>query len=208
MRETLDCYRLFEKHMEAFNTSETFTEFIEKANLMHLEKYAGGWVENAFETMKAGKKTNRGLLFPKANKFSDLFQEAFFIPTDSKDKPQGSIFVSGNAGFSRHAGGKRGYSERTPGTRSHYGAKFYGTYVIPKPEIHKHISGKYNYSFEAIKREDGILIIANLHDYIGGDWIALLDVSEDIRSLFDTDTQEMLSKERQAEIEVWGESRF
>lgn len=206
LRTTEDAYALFEKHPDAFTASSNFTEFYKAANLNHLDAYAGGWVEDAFQTLKVGKRTHRALLFPQATKFSDLFDKAYFLPTDAKDKPQGVYFVSGSRGgaIAMHVGGKRGWSERTPDTRSHYGAKFYGTYAAPCAKL-RTMMGKGGFSFEAIRREDGILICVRQHDYVGSDWVALLDLSENIETLFDDETRALLAAERQAAIDAWGE---
>lgn len=202
IRDAFDAYAFFKKHQEAFDKSETFTEFINQAGLQHMDNWIGGWIEDAYATMKAGKTTTyRPLAFPKANKYADLFTAAIFIPTDERNKPQGYRFMSG---FSKHCGGTRGWSKRTPSTRSHYGAKFYGTYVKPLPEVDRvHGFHREGYSFEAINREDGILIIARHHNGIFQQWIALLDKSENIETMFDADTQEFIAKERQAELDAW-----
>lgn len=209
MRDAFEAYTLFKKHPEATATAQNFTEFCKLANLAHLEKYAGGWIDRAFNTFKAGKETLSPLYFPAASKFSELFEAAYLIETNSKNKPVGVIFLGGNDGFSRHLGGRRGWSERTPDTRSHYGAKFYGTYVKPTRAM-LDVCGPYHgqYSFEAIRRTDGILITVHTHAYIGSTWLALLDLSEDIRAYFDDETRAMLAAERQAEFDAWGNTKL
>lgn len=207
MRTADECYRLFKKHQAAADASATFTEFYKSAGLNHLEPYAGGWVEKVFRGFKAGKETYKPLEFPTANKFSDLFTSATLIPIDMKQKPAGVVFLGGNAGYAKHLGGRRGWSERTPDTRCHYGAKFYGTYVTPCDAVVA-VFGKYEYSFEAIRRTDGILITAQPRDYIGSTWLALLDLSEDITTVLDETTQNLIKQEQQAEIDAWGEVRL
>jgi len=199
LHKTEDAYALFRKHNDAFKVSDNFTTFIQLAGLNHLDNYIGGWIEAAFNTFKAGKETYRPLLMPNASKFSDLFTAAYFLPTDQKDKPEGVKFLGGNAGLCGHMGGTRGWSERSPDTRSHYGCKFYGTYVLPIEKInHK------NTSFEAIRRTDGILIIIRSTHYVGEDWVALLDPDANIEEMFDEETRAFLAKERQAALDAWG----
>lgn len=199
MRETSDCYNLFRKYKSEFNTSKDFADFCQITKLSYLLDYVGGWVEQAYWTMKAGKETHRGLKLPNANRFSDLFTEVYLLPTDMNNKPEGVHFLGGDAGFTKHLGGTRGWSKTCEGARSQYGAKFYGTYVVPIESITYK-----NTSFEAITRTDGILITIQSHNYTGCDWIALLDLTEDIKTLYDDDTKAMLAKERQAEIDAWG----
>lgn len=166
--------------------------------------------EDTRKEARAGKRTYRALLFPHANKFSDLFIAAYFIPTDAKVKPAGARFVSGSRGGAPCGcmGGKRGRSERTPNTRSHYGGKFYGTYAVPCAELAPLLrtprGENYSYSFEAIRREDGILILARRSDCIGDTWLALLDLSENIEDMFDDETRAFLAAERQAAVDAWG----
>jgi len=210
MREPWDLYKLVDQHPEAFKASANLAEFIEATGMHWLDGYVGYWADDAFATAKAGKRTHRPLIFPNANKYTDLFKRALFLPTDDKNKPPEARFLGGNDGFARHCGGKRGWSTTTPDIPSHYGAKFYGTYVIPLPEVARVVKprGGYTYSFEAIKREDGILITINRSDYIGCDWAALLDVTEDIRTMFDDETKAFLDRERQAELDAWNTTRF
>ena len=199
MRDTPDCYMLFKKHKELFDQANTFTEFCNFLGLTYLQRYIGGWVESAFDTFKAGKETRRPLVIPNASKFSDLFTAAYFIITDQKNKPEGVKFLGGNSGLCGHMGGTRGWSKTCEGTRSHYGGKFYGTYVVPIEKINYK-----NSSFEAIKRTDGILITCKSHDYCGEDWVALLDVNEKIEDMFDDETKAFLAAERQAAENAWG----
>lgn len=217
MRDAFDCYALFKKHPAAFESAATFTEFYTAAGLDYLERYAGGWVESAFETAKAGKATRRPLIFPRAAKFADLFTAAFFLQTDSKSIPRGACFMSGRPTSRKegdfapapcgHMGGTRGYSERTPGTRSHYGTKFYGSYVVPSDEVRgaceSYFGKNQSFSFEAIAREDGVLIIARW-PYPGEMWLALLDQGETVEALFDDETRAFITKEKQAAVDAWG----
>lgn len=203
---TYDCYILFEQYINEFESAKDFSEFCVMVNKTHLERYY--WVELSFYTMKAGKKTNKPLIVPNASKFSDLFTNAILIETNNKHKPIDTHYVSGDAGLSKFCGGIRGYSKTTPDIRSHYGAKFYGTYVTPNDktkELIKTYCCDKNYSFEAIRRKDGILITVKPNSYPGCSWLALLDSSDNVDTLFDEETRQFLERERKAEIEAWGE---
>jgi hypothetical protein len=199
LRDCFDCYTLFEKHKEAFDASANFGEFIEKAGLKHLDGYVGHWVEDVFQTFKAGKKTCRGLMFPNANKFTDLFSAAYFA-TDQNKIP-GAVYLGGSGALHKHCGGIYGWSKTSPDIKSHYGAKWYSTRVVPREEIAEKL-GK-SYSLEAVKREDGILILHNPHGYVGSTWLALLDLSENIETLFDDTTREFIAMDRKAEMDAW-----
>lgn len=206
LRDTFECYTLFKKHPEAFETSTNFGEFIAAASLEYLRDYAGGWVELAFSTMKAGKETYRPLYFPKAEKFNDLFTAGFFIPTDAKMKPAGSHYIGGDAGLARHCEGIRGWSKNMPDVRSHYGTKFYGSYVIPTDDVKAACLGYFGkgetVSFEAINRDDGVLITARW-SYPGEIWLALLEKGANIETLFDETTRAFIAAEHQADIDAW-----
>jgi hypothetical protein len=203
VRETNDCYRLFHQHQVVFDASTNFIEFCDLAKLFYLLDYKNGWVEQAYWTLKAGKETYRGLRLPNANKFSDLFTQIYLIETNQRDKPEGAKFIGGSAGFAKHLGGTRGWSKTCPDTRSQYGSKFYGSYVVPIENINFKDT-----SFEAITRTDGILITIRSHDYTGCDWIALLALSENIRTYYDDKTKAFLAIEREAEIAAWGDSKL
>jgi hypothetical protein len=205
-----DFYTAFDEHSDAFKQAASFAEFCKLAGLDYLSRYV--WASDVFETAKAGKRTYHALKFPNANKFSDLFEAAVFVPTPQRGErshtPDGYMFLSGNASHCGHVGGNRSWSERTEGTRAHYGAKFYGTYVKPRTEVHnvsltltEHSAG-----YEAIRRDDGILIIGNDGLCIGSVWLALLPLTEHIESMFDAETLALIEREKQAEVEAWGES--
>lgn len=211
INDMFDAAALFRRHETAFTTSTTLAGFVQSAGLTHLEGYMGGWLEKAYETAKVGKCTvYRPLQFPRAEQFSDLFTNAYFLATEAKGKPAGVCFISGYRGDAApcgHMGGRRGY---TPGTntRCHYGAKFYGTYVTPRPEVkalvEAHIGAYGGYSYEAIRRDDGILVTARCSQIIGSVWLALLDKDADIQALFDADTRAFIAAEKQADIDAWG----
>jgi hypothetical protein len=200
-----DFYELFEQHPTQFAESTTYEEFCKLVGKDYLAKYI--WAGRVFATAKAGKRTYRPLVFPQVNTFAELFEKAELLPTETTDSRHGKAkFLSGSASVCMHVGGKRSWSERTLGTRAHYGAKFYGTYVTPTPMVAdvKMTLAPCPQGFEAIAREDGILVIATDGLCIGSDWLALLPLTENIETLFDTETKELLARERQAEIDAWG----
>jgi hypothetical protein len=197
MRDYSDFYNLFDEHKAAFDASTTFEGFCDAIGATHLKTYT--WAPPVYATAKAGKRTYRPLTFPTVDKFSDLFESAVFVET--KTNPQGYKYLAGDASLSKHVGGTRGWSKTQPDIRSHYGAKFFGTYVKPRAAIER---ARVN-SFEAIRRTDGILILTYDRDHIECNWLALLPLSENVESLFDDATREFLANERQADKDAWGE---
>lgn len=197
----VDFYQDFDKHPAEFATSATFAEYCAAVGgPLHelLAKYR--WAPAVFATAKAGKRTARALTHPTATKFSDLFTEAVLAETTGKgraDVPAGGVYLSGDASLHGHFGGHRGWLN---GTRRHMAAKFFGTYVVPIADLADSlISG-----FEAVRRADGILIIARDTIGIEGVWVALLDSAENIETYFSVSTREFLRVERQAGIDAWG----
>jgi hypothetical protein len=207
MREPHDFYALFEQHADAFAKAQTYAEFCTLANVEYLNTYR--WAPAVFETAKAGKRTYRALKFPKVNSFAELFAEAKLLPTSNKrgDIPQGFKYLGGDASVCGSFGGTRGWSKDHKDIRSHYGAAFHGTYVLPRKEVYDMpmTLDAHAASYEAIPREDGILIIARDSHCIGSDWLALLPLTENIESLFDDATREFLANERQAARDAWGD---
>ncbi len=202
-----DFYTLFEEHKDEFAASADYETFCQKVGREWLKNYK--WAVRVFATAKAGKRTYHPLRFPTFDKFTDLFSAAKFLPMPNAKQnviPKGFAFLSGNASLAMHVGGKRSWSERTPDTRAHYGAQFYGTYVQPTTEVYNvpMTLVEHAKSYEAIQREDGILILAHDGLCIGSDWLALLPLSENIETLFDTETRELIARERKAEVIAWG----
>ena len=206
-----DFYSLFEQYPDAFKESETYEAFCLAVGKEYLTTYR--WAPRVFATAKAGKRTYRPLVFPTISAFSELFEDARFLPASSDRKkgtiPQGYLWCSV---LSMHIGGTRDWSPNWPKgeTRRHMGATFYGTYVKPKTEVTNavnawgnHFGGHSTFSFEAIEREDGILVLAHDSSYIGSEWLALLPLTETIESLFDQETRDLLAREREAERMAW-----
>jgi hypothetical protein len=197
-----DFYTLFEQYPKEFTEASSYDEFIKATGKDYLRNYL--WACRVFDTAKAGKRTYRPLSFPKVESFSELFLDAQLLPTDQKVKPKNYVFLSG--GTCMHIGGKRTWSETCPNTRAHFGGKFNGTYVLPKPYVHGHkmTLADHPASYEMVKREDGILILAHDGLCIGSDWLALLPLTEDIETLFNKETRALLATEREAKVLAWG----
>lgn len=212
--DTMDFYDVFDKYPVEFSKATTFPEFCELVGtpiMLHVATYR--WVPDVFATAKAGKRTYRALRFPNANKFSDLFEQVKFLPAPQNGKPSqipcGFKWISGTElDYCTHVGGRRGWSQTCPDTRSHYGATFYGTYVKPKAEVHamRMTLSEHPNSYEAIKRTDGILILAHDGHSIGSDYVALLPLSENIEDMYDEETKAFRAAERKAEAEAWPEA--
>ena len=206
--DAFDFYEEFDKHPNEFQAASTYQEFCALVGgklWEHLATYR--WVPAVFATAKAGKRTARALAFPLAQKFSDLFQSAQLVvyKAGQDNNPRGTYFLGGHGAVNDHLGGERGWSKTSPNTRSHFKATFYSTYVTPTSEVKAIIPRDPYTSFEGIRRDDGILIIARDSKCIYQTYIALIDSSEDIRVLFDEKTKAFLESERQAEIAAWGE---
>lgn len=210
--DSFDFYDWFDKYPEQFKQAQSYEEFCELVGTplaSRLKEYR--WVPQVFECAKVRKRTYRPLRFPRAERFVDLFEAAVFVATPEHGKPSqvpaGYKFLGGTASLCGHVGGKRGWSERTPDTRAHFGAKFYGMYVRPRSEVHNLAMtlAEHPHSYEAIRRTDGILILAHDGHSIGQDWLALLPLTENIEDMLDQKTREMIAGERQAAKDAWGE---
>jgi hypothetical protein len=190
-RECFDFYDIFDEHKAEFDVSATFASFCDAIDASYLKSCM--WAPPVYDTAKAGKRTWRPLEFPRAECFSELFESAVFVET--KQTPRGYMFLSG--GLCMHVGGKRGWSKDHSDIRSHYGSAFFGTYVKPKKTVYN-VRG-----YEAIRREDGILILANDGLCIGSAYLALIPLTESIETLFDEPTKQFIAKERQGERDAW-----
>lgn len=220
MQNYEDFYTLFEQYPQEFAASSTYEEFCTKTGKEHFLNYR--WAVRVFATAKAGKHTYRPLVFPQINTLAELFESAKFIPSpiggltreQYKAKlPKGYLYCSDYSfPLPSNVGGKRSWSKdwlaRGEKVRAHYGSTFYSTYVKPT-EIVRNVRmtlAPTPHSFELIHREDGILVLAHDGEHIGSEWLALLPLSENIESLFDADTKQLIERERQAEKLAWTEA--
>lgn len=210
-----DFYEYFDANPVQFAAAATFDAFLEAVDTplsSHLKAYR--WAARAFDTLKAGKRTAQSLLLPNACKFSDVFAGARLVEhlTGKHYRKQAGYFIGGAGSRSFHGGGERGFSKTSPEIRSHFGAvKFFVTYVTPADSAL--IATMNDYlgdvdSFEAIRRDDGILIIARNSRLIGSQYVALLDASENIETLYDADSIALLARERAAALAAWGDSNL
>lgn len=214
-----DFYQLFEQHPQEFSKAQTYDEFCTLVDKEYLSRYA--WASRVFNTAKAGKCTYRPLAFPQVNTLAELFEDAKFLPSPTggltreqyrAKLPQGYLCCSDYSfPLPSNVGGKRSWSKdwlaRGKKVRAHYGATFYSVYVKPT-EIVRNVRmtlAPTPQSFELIKREDGILVLAHDGEHIGSEWLALLPLSENIETLFDAATKELIANERQAEKLAWQE---
>lgn len=205
--ETYDVYKFLAKYPEELKQAENMNEFLnlipDSDKYQYMKKYANGWINQAYKTARAGKTSLYNALSfnAYASKFSDLFESITFC--DTKQKPKTDFYyLGGNASLCGHYGGMRGWSKTSKDIRSHYGANFFGTYAKPTKELLKFL-GTGGWSFEAIRRSDGILITVHDSSYIGSTWLALLDDSEQIETYFDITTLEFLETEKQAAAKAW-----
>lgn len=206
MNDYRDAYKLFEAHPEAFSLAQTFPQFCILAEVEYYAHYA--WIPRAFASAKEGKFTYHPVRFPKVNRFAELFEEVKLLPMPERNSnliPNGFLSLTGNGGIAMHVGGKRGWSKTSKGTRSIYGAKFCMTYVKPKAEIANVAMTLVDRarSYEAIKRDDGILILAHDGLSIGREWIALLPLSENIEDLLSSEDRELIEREKADDIRAW-----
>lgn len=203
----VDFYQDFDKHPAEFATATTYAEYCALVGGPLHSDYLSTvrWAPAVFATAKAGKRTVRALTMPKAGKFSDLFSVVTLAETTGKGRaavPAGGVYMGGDASLHGFFGGRRGW---LGGRRRHEGTKFFGTYVTPQPELARTtLGGEKISSFEALRRADGILIIARDSPGIEGVWVALLDLAESIESYFSESTREFLRVERQAAVDAWG----
>lgn len=206
--DSYDFYKMFDARPDAATQAATLSEFAAITGNKRAEYYAGGWSEKCLQSWKHGKPTYTPLEFPEAEKFSDLFAAVSFRSTKAQRGP-GQFFLSDNGSYCAYIGGRRGWSERTPGTRSHYGAEFYGTYVTPHSEVLKAMAERYGrgytISFEAIRRTDGILITCHPSEIISSYWLALLPLSEDICTYYTAAEQKLIADNKADALSVWGE---
>lgn len=213
-----DFYRLFEQHPEEFAKAVNFRHFCAMTDKEYLAGYK--WAQRVFATAKAGKHTYRPLVFPQINTLAELFEDAKFLPSPTggltreryrAKLPEGYLYCS-DYGFPlpSNVGGKRFWSPdwlaRGEKVRAHYGSTFYSVYVKPR-EIVRDVRmtlAPTPHSFELIKREDGILVLAHDDLHIGSEWLALLPLTESIETLFDEETRQLIAREREAEQVAWG----
>lgn len=206
--DAIHFYDIFDEFPEQFSQAQSYLEFCSLIGRDHLKSYV--WAPPVFETAKAGKRTYHALTFPKASRFEDLFSAARFLPSPDKTNESRGLFYIGSPTHSAvpcgYIGGTRGYSKTTPDVRSHFGCKWYCTRVQPTLETMNAVRGyERSLSFGAIRRDDGVLIIAQDSSYIGGVWLALLDKDATIDGLFPESDRELIAKENQAAIDAWGE---
>jgi hypothetical protein len=201
MKTAIDFYELFAKYPAEFAASATYPEFCRSIGKQHLEAYV--WAPPVFATAKAGKQTFHPLRLPTVERFADLFIDAKLLPTHPRAAiPQGYRYLStlqADTNIPFHIGGTRGWSKTQADVRSHYGATYHGVYVRSQPAADTDLG-----AYEAIRREDGILVLAQSSHLIFSEWLALLPLSESIETLFDEPTRQLIAREREAELAAWG----
>lgn len=207
---------------ESFCTAES-----QKPMGEYYQKYI--WLAKHWEFLhERGYLTWQTVLYPKARAYTDLFESAKIVKQvhlgkgkgTSYPAPEGMIYIAerssggkpsiaGNYGGTRSLDHTRTYGDGTP-IRQHYGATWHVCYVKPTFDCPEFPSGR-NFgmqrgSFEAIRRDDGtILIVANSPNGIGSTWIAILDEGDSLESLLSVEDQEFLARERAAELAAYGE---
>lgn len=199
-----------EAHKAEALASKDYDEFCSSQGPLgeHYRKYV--WLRNYYRTLKAkGFLTYHPLEYPEARTFADLFTAAKLLPTQNKtEEHYGLFFLGGSGATCGHFGGRRGIKTFPDGSKvkSNYSSQFLATYVKPNNKLYNDLALKETQgSFDAIRLEDGILIIHRDKHCIGNTWVALLDLTENIETMFSEETKEFLAKERQAEKEAWGE---
>lgn len=158
-----------------------------------------GWLERQWEFLKErGFLLLRPVTLPKVRKFEELFSEVRLLPRD-EDK-LGMRYLSGTASICGSFGGKRG--TRPDGVRTHYGGTFHSAYVRPKFSV-PDFFGDPNVYIEAVRRTDGILVVARANRIIASEWIALVEPSEELERLLPKGDRELLQTQREAEAAAW-----
>lgn len=224
--DVADIYEHFKKHPAEFQGAATMVEFADAigGGLGELlRKYAAGWAGRVFETVKAHPNTflYRPLLLPRARTFADLFSGAVYAEHVTTQKsgshstaPAGFCFVSATRAKDAvpcgHHSGTRYVVKFRDGTavRGRSGAKFMLSYAKPRDETIAAIGGNLGGSggigsFEAVTRDDGILIIANAPRHLGSDWVALLNAGESLLPLMPPEVAPMLAAEAEADRAAW-----
>jgi len=216
----------FAAHESAFESSQTFTDFVAATGIRWLEANLGADGERCFQTVKRfpNNHLHKPLHLPLARTFSDLFETARFLPNDPDHRlrPEpGFYFCSGyraeGAVPSMRVGGTRETRVNASGNpvRTHYGSVFHSTYVKPRPEVLQAWSNSYGSTgtnnpgmfdlagFEIVAREDGLLVIAMCGSSIVRAHMALLDRSETVETLMHEADRALIRRERAAEVSAW-----
>jgi hypothetical protein len=210
-----------ETRKEAAIASESWDAYCDAQKPLgdHYRKYI--WMARHYDFLKErGFLLMKTVIDPKARQWSDIITDARFLPTPTNERgsknviPPGFIFCSGLSDKSvptGNIGGTRGYRDMGDGSkvRTHYGARFYGTYVAVKARISNQfdtVSGHVS-SLEAIRRTDGILVTARDSHAIGSNWVALLDLdSPPITDLMPEEDRRLIAENREAELAAWGDN--
>jgi hypothetical protein len=215
--------RVIRDNPAAFAAAETFAEFSALKN----NAYDGySWADDVFQTLKHNPHCRSGhpLWFPKARKFSDLFEsavvdQAFTGPgnihtgTQSKNIP-GYYMLSANsargAAYSGNMGGRRYVQMFRDGTcvRGRSGCEFFVTKVKWKVDFKtKARKGMISHdisSCEAITWADGeILITARDSHGIGTRWVAVLDPGSKVDEIMTPENLAFLASEKAADDAAW-----
>jgi len=216
----------FAAHPSAFESCQTFSDFVAATGIRWLEANLGADGERCFQTVKRFPDglLHKPLHLPLARTFSDLFEIARFLPNDPdhRFRPEpGFYFCSGFRAEgvvpSMRVGGTREIRRDASGNpvRTHYGSVFHATYVKPRVELLKAWSASYGSSgtnmpamfdlagFDVVDREDGLLVIATCGASIVHAYMALLDRTETVESIMHEADLALIRRERAAEAAAW-----
>lgn len=197
------------------------------------EKLTGGWAEDYFRTfhrIPVGGYIAKPLSFPEARTVADLFDACKLIPQmknpqGGRTLDEGKRWIEQNAGgpgfvffggsrsrltWCGHPGATWEYDEAR-NTRTIRGGSFASTYAKPKPAVLKWwentMGSEGDFSlggFEAVDRDDGILVIARSRCGIGDRWVALLDAGQDLFSLAPQADRDLIQATEAAEASAFG----
>lgn len=174
----------------------------------------GGWMEKTWRTIKAHPNLQfiaKPLGMPEALAWSDVVEEVRFC---AKSPGKGWAYISdsgrGFLGLPSSVGAKR--STRADGVRCSSGGERWSLFAKPRPEVvawWESVMGPIDdrewglTCIEAVRRDDGVLLIGNCPNSIGRRWAALLDHDSTPLDLLSPEDRAVIVREKEAEAEAW-----
>lgn len=226
MSDERSIFELVKRYPEATANAETWAEFCQLSGQTWADSIV--WAERILLTVKHNPHgSTRGLFFPKARTFADIFEAACFLPSYTREpsREHGAPVLQ-EPGFYYIVGrGMRGYPETTydanigvgryvrtfsDGTvcRGEKGnGKRHHTRVKPKPGIVEAVEPAMISplgTFEAITWHSGAILITARDDHgIGTRWLAVLDPGSTVDEILPQDQLAMIQKHKAEEAADW-----
>lgn len=189
------------------------------------QKYPNGYWSLYYATIKVHGFVGRALLMPKATKCRDIFADVSLYPYESgglyrhqiQHVRAGAAYISGRRAPGFEYFGRLGaiyewsqrWLERGEKIKSIRGGTQWLTGAIPTQatvDAYGAIAGPGEWelgTFEAIKRDDGILVTAKCNNGFGSRWLALLDSDECALDMLDDHERGEIEAEIARRDDAW-----